>query len=83
MEPLSPSLSSPLSRLEPEQCGQIGSKIGLKSTAPYTVFEVSNTDGQRALRAKERILDTVREQPPPWHDSIDDSDNDKLEKKLL
>eukprot|EP00752_Nemacystus_decipiens_P006906 g6201.t1 len=38
---------------------QIGSKICLKSTAPYTVFEVSNTDGQRALRAKERILDTV------------------------
>ncbi|CAM9619764.1 unnamed protein product, partial [Scytosiphon promiscuus] len=38
---------------------QIGSKIGLKSTIPYTVFEVTNTDGQRALRAKERILDTI------------------------
>ena len=31
----------------------------MKSTSPYTVFEVTNTDGQRALRAKERILDTV------------------------
>lgn len=43
----------------PTKPWQIGSKIGLKSTVPYTVFEVTNTDGQRALRAKERILDTV------------------------
>ncbi|CAM9832385.1 unnamed protein product [Ectocarpus sp. 12 AP-2014] len=38
---------------------QIASKIGLKCCTAFTVFEVTNTDGQRALRAKERILDTV------------------------
>ncbi|CAM9657346.1 unnamed protein product [Pylaiella littoralis] len=38
---------------------QIGTQIGVKALFPYTVFEVTNTDGQRALRAKERILDTV------------------------
>ncbi|CBN75367.1 conserved unknown protein [Ectocarpus siliculosus] len=38
---------------------QIASKIGLKCCTAFTVFEATNTDGQRALRAKERILDTV------------------------
>lgn len=38
---------------------QMGQKLGLQDTAAFTVFETSNTDEQRALKAKERILDTV------------------------
>lgn len=38
---------------------QIGQKLALHNTAAFTVYEVTNTNGQRALRAKERILDTV------------------------
>eukprot|EP00904_Undaria_pinnatifida_P004150 jgi/Undpi1/13736/HiC_scaffold_9.g03389.m1 len=38
---------------------QIGAKLGLQDIAAFTVYEVSNTDGQRALRSKDRVLDIV------------------------